>query len=268
MSQNPSQNVQDLFQSAADTGALSDDTMNVIATLDYGADIQQALGNIDADTFQGGEVFLGTVIIDDSSSIRFVSGNTEAVREGHNAMVGALKDTKQAKDVLLHARMLNSGIVYAYCAIPDVVLLVRSNYNPEGGTPLYDVTLATLASVIAKTQEFENGGITVRTMTFVVTDGADYGSHSQASDVQKLVRDMLRTEQHIIGGMGIDDGGQTDFRSVFKSMGIPDNQILTPKNTPSEIRKAWAMKSKSMVRASQNAGSFSKVALGGFGGNP
>ncbi len=266
-SANPSQNVQDLFQSAVDTGAISDDTLGVIQTLDYGVDIQNALGNIDADSFKGSEVFLGTVVIDDSSSIRFVAGNTEAVREGHNQMVAALDGTKQKKDILLHARTLNRGIVYAYCSIADVILLNTHNYNPDGGTPLYDVMLATLASVVAKTQDFEDQGLTVRTQTFAVTDGADCGSRSEASDVAKLVRDMLRAEKHIIGGMGIDDG-TTDFRSVFRSMGIPDNQILTPKNSPSEIRKAWAMKSKSMVRASQNAGSFSKVALGGFGSNP
>jgi Ca2+-binding EF-hand superfamily protein len=76
---------------------------------------------------------------------------------------------------------------------------------------------------------------------------------------------MLRTEQHIIAAMGIDDGGKTDFHQVFRSMGIRDEWILTPGSTPSEIRKAFGTFSKSAVRASQTATSFSQTAAGGFG---
>jgi len=67
--------------------------------------------------------------------------------------------------------------------------------------------------------------------------------------------------------MGFDDGAGTDFKQVFKEMGLRDEWILTPKTTPSEIRKAFQLFSQSAVRASQNAASFSKTALGGFG-NP
>jgi hypothetical protein len=76
---------------------------------------------------------------------------------------------------------------------------------------------------------------------------------------------LLRTESYIVGGMGIDDG-YTDFTAVFQTMGIQPEWILTPKNTPSDIRRAFGTISRSAVRASQAAGNFSQTALGGFGG--
>jgi hypothetical protein len=78
------------------------------------------------------------------------------------------------------------------------------------------------------------------------------------------VEDMLRQEKHIIAAMGIDDG-HTDFRQVFREMGIQDRWILTPGNSDQEIRRAFQTFSQSAVKASQGAGHFSRAALGGFG---
>jgi hypothetical protein len=119
---------------------------------------------------------------------------------------------------------------------------------------------------LAKTQEFEDNGVPCRTVTLILTDGADEHSRKQnAGTVKKLVTDMLMSEKHIIAAMGIDDG-RTDFRLVFKGMGIQDNWILTPGNSQSEIRRAFQVFSQSAVRASQGAKSFSQTAVGGFGG--
>ena len=76
---------------------------------------------------------------------------------------------------------------------------------------------------------------------------------------------MLMQETHIVAAMGIDDGGLTDFRSVFREMGFHDEWILTPANNPSDIRRAFQVFSQSAVRASQGAASFSQTAQGGSG---
>ena len=117
-----------------------------------------------------------------------------------------------------------------------------------------------LGTVLAKAQEFEDNGVPVRTVTLIITDGADM--HSQkatAKTVRSLVNDMLQTENHIIAAMGIDDGGQTDFRQVFQKMGIRDEWILTPGNSQKEIRQAFQVFSQSAVQISKSA------SLGGFG---
>jgi len=136
--------------------------------------------------------------------------------------------------------------------------MTTANYHPNLGTPLYDQTAVVLGTVIAKAQELAQAGIAVRTVTLIITDGGDYGStRCKPGDVKAIVADMLAQENHIVAAMGISDG-TTDFRAVFRSMGIPDRWILTPGNSASEIRRAFAVFSQSAVRASQGA------QLGGF----
>jgi hypothetical protein len=62
--------------------------------------------------------------------------------------------------------------------------------------------------------------------------------------------------------MGIDDG-RTDFRAVFRELGIPDAWILTPGNGASEIRRAFQVFSQSAVRVGQGAAG-APAALGAF----
>lgn len=255
-----------LFGSAVATGDLTAAAAQVINVPDYGAAIQAGIG-ISIDNVTASEVFLIGELDDDSTSIRFVTGNTEAVRSGHNHVIEALRDSKQGDGILSHCRYLNGHVLYPFCSIDQAVLMDATNFNPNGSTPLYDQTVVMLATMLAKAQEFLDAGVVCRTATLIVTDGHDEGSYrSRASDVKKIVMDMLRTERHIVAGMGISDG-RTDFHRVFGEMGIPFEWILTPKNNPSEIRRAFGVFSKSAVRASQAAtgAAFSKVAAGGFG---
>lgn len=236
-----------------------------------GPAIMAGLGDISLDDITTAEVILFTFLVDDSGSIRF-AGNAQAVRDGHNLVLDSLTGAKQSASVLISCRYLNDspgtdkGVLYPYVALDGAQRLDSSNYDPMGGTPLYDQTAVTLTGVAAKLAEFEQGGVAARAVTVIVTDGADcHSPHNRARDVEAIASGLLKTEQHIIAGMGIDDGS-TDFRHVFREMGIQDEWILTPGNTPSEIRRAFQVVSQSAVRASQTAGSFSQTALGGFGG--
>lgn len=122
------------------------------------------------------------------------------------------------------------------------------NYDPRLSTPLYDQSVVVLGTVLAKAQEFAACGVPARTVTLIITDGADCGSRrANADDVKNLVEDLLRSEEHVVAAMGIDDG-ETNFRAVFRAMGIPDEWILTPKNTGADIRKAFQVFSQSAMR--------------------
>lgn len=252
-----------LFGGANQTGVLSSGALAVIDVNDIGADIQDALG-VSVDDITASEVTLVSMLIDDSGSIRMGS-NAQIVRDGHNLVIDSLNASKQKNGILALCRYLNGTVLYPCAQLDQVVQMDTHNYNPNGGTPLYDETVTTLATVIAKAQDFSDNGIACRTVTLIVTDGADAGSRrSSANDVKKLVTDMLRQECHIVAFMGIDDG-YTDFTAVAQSMGVPDEWILTPGNSTSEIRQAFALFSQSAGRASQSGASFSQSAMGGFG---
>lgn len=260
----PAVNLGSLFVNAHQEGELSDRSLQALTIdADVGAQIQAGLG-IAPDDVPTSQVVLVTMMPDDSGSIRFAN-NAQNVRDGHNVVLDALVKSKQKDDVLVHCRYLNGHVLYPYRRLDGAERMTSKNYDPNLGTPLYDQAVVLLGTVLAKTRELEDAGVPVRTVTLLITDGEDAGSTRQTpKTVRPIVEDMLRKETHIVAAMGIDDG-TTDFRKVFREMGIPDNWILVPGNTPTEIRRAFQAFSQSAVRASQGAGHFSKTALGGFG---
>ncbi len=231
---------------------------------DLGARIQEGLG-IKVDDVQSSEVVLVTFMPDDSGSIQF-AGNAQVVRDGHNLVLDALARVEPARRDP-RAQPLPQR-PRALPVLPDRAGSAddRSRTtHPDRGTPLYDQTVVLLGTVIAKTQEFAGSGVPARTVTLIITDGGDQGStRAKAKDVKAIVRDMLAAENHIVAAMGVDDG-TTNFRDVFRAMGIEDRWILTPGNDAAEIRKAFLVFSQSAVKASQGGASFSRTAAGGFG---
>jgi hypothetical protein len=248
--------IKQLLDDAHTAGALSAKSLATLDVVDVGAQIQAGLG-VTIDDVAASEVVLLTMMPDDSQSIA-AAGNTEAVRDGHNFVLDALASSKQGGEVLAHTRYLNGHVLFPYTQLAHAQRLTAANYDPRLGTPLYDQSVVVLGTVIAKAQELAQAGIAVRTVTLIITDGADCGStRCKAADVAALVRDMLAQENHIVAAMGIDDGS-TDFKRVFREMGIPDRWILTPGNSASEVRRAFQVFSQSAVRAAAG------VQLGGF----
>jgi hypothetical protein len=256
-------NVNDLFGAAHDEGLLGADALNVLTNvIDLGQQIQAGLG-VPADAIAASEVILCSKLLDDSSSIE-AAGNTQAVIDGANGVIDALKSSKQGDSILVYSAFLNHGLLNPYTPLAQATLLNRSNYKPSGTTPLYDRSLVMLGTVLAKSQEFSDNGVPCRTVTLIVTDGEDVGSKATGKKVAPIVADLLRAETHIVAAMGIGGNGKF-FKSVFTEMGIPDQWILTPSSDPSSIRKAFQVFSQSAVRASQNAVQFSQQQIGGFG---
>jgi len=252
-----------LFDGAKADGELSDAAMAALSIPDLGAQIQAGLGVL-PDDVAASEVLLVTMMPDDSGSIRF-GGNAQSLREGHNLVLDALGASKSKEGVLVHTRYLNGKVLYPYCGLDGAVRMDSKNFDPNLGTPLYDQAVVLLGTVLAKSRQFAEAGVPARTVTLLLSDGADEGSvQSTAKDVAALVKDMMRAERHIVAALGVDDGG-TDFRKVFREMGIEDKWILTPGAGASEIRRAFAVFSQSAVRAGSGAGSFSAASVGGFG---
>lgn len=255
-----------LLKQANNEGTLAGDALKALQLVDLGQQFDDF--GITAEDYQGTEAIIVSVLVDDSGSIRFAS-NAQAVRDGHNGVIDALTGSKQLDQILMLTQYLSSGkVLNAFVLLENATRLDTHNYDPMGGTPLYDNILALLGRVLAKTQEYQTNGIPVRTVTLIVTDGHDEGSvRSTARDVSKVVTEMLMSEQHIIAAMGIDDG-RTNFHQVFTEMGVRPEWILTPQNNPSDIRKAFAVFSQSALRASQAGASFSQVAVGGGFASP
>lgn len=268
-----------LIDATQRTGVLSEVSMQALrrvtpGRLSLGAGIGQ---------YKEDSILLVASLIDDSSSLnitvekgsgvnRLVSrsvfhddskSNAEAVRIGHNAVIQALRESANPSAIWFHSRYLKGFELNSWNPLVNAKGLDRTNYRPEGGTPLYDETAAILGSIIAKSQEFRNNWVEVRTATLLVTDGEDTESRQQKADsIKSIVTDMYGMGIHIIAAMGIDDG-KTDFRKVFIQMGIHENLILTPGSSPDEIRRAFGLFGKMASRAVRHD-QFGNLLEGGF----
>ena len=201
--------VKKLLADAHARGALSLKSKAALDVIDVGSQIQAGLG-VTVDDVAASEVVLLTMMPDDSQSIA-QAGNVDAVKDGHNFVLEALRGSKQSGEVLAHTRYLNGHVLCPYTALDHAVAMTKANYDPGLATPLYDQTAVVLGTVIAKAQELAQAGIAVRTVTLIITDGGDYGStRCRPADVAAIVADMLAQENHIVAAMGIRDGS-TDF---------------------------------------------------------
>lgn len=272
-----------LLDTARRAGALSEASLQALKKANLG---KLDLGS-PANQYKADSVLLVAALIDDSGSLgvtvekdpetkRLVprsasfddpKSNAEAVRIGHNAVIQVLQDSERPSAVWFHTRYLNGHQLNPWNSLGMANRMDRNNYQSGGGTPLYDEIVTILGSIVAKSQDFRNRWVKVRTATLIVTDGADTESRLQTPvTVKNIITDMYNMGIHIIAAMGIDDG-QTDFRKVFIGMGIRENLILTPGSTPDEIRKAFGLFGK-MASQATDFQQFNKMLTDGFLGLP
>jgi hypothetical protein len=240
------------------SGALSQGSANTL--LETGtavANIDRALG----DASIASDLLLATLLVDDSPSI---APNIKEIHDGHSKMLEALAPDRAGTDVLVHTRALNYSIFSRYQALDKAARLTDDNFNRQTlrpGTPLYSQSVLALGAVLAKAQAEEDRGAQVRTFTLIISDGEDNQSGSiSASNVRFLVTDMLGfSTNHIVAGMGV--GGQTDFRRVFRSMGVPERWIFDVGTNADDLRAVFQKIARALRLAASPTG-FLQLAAG------
>lgn len=254
--------VNDLITSAAASGVVTPDTSQLI-TGNLGGMIIAGAGGIDAEDIYASDVTLVTLLIDASSSIAYAKLE-QAVRDGQNALVDALANSKEAGGILLAQWKFNSSqsVIHSYVGVSDATRLDHKSYRGAGSTVLYDAWFDACAANVAYAQQLRDGGTPCRSVVVVITDGDDTASQRTLRDCAKISRDLLASEQFVLAFVGVGD--EVDFRAIAKGMGIPDDCVAVQKNaTASTLRKVFNMVSQSAIRASQglinpgsNAGFF------------
>ena len=159
-------NLEELITSAENDDKISSQTASQLLQGNTLEQIEKGMG-ISANDFSGSEAMLITLLIDDSRSIEWAQ-NTRNIIDGHNIVLEALRKSKQAESMLVCCRYLNGTVLYPYTYLAEVPEMTVKNYNPDGGTPLYDQTMVVLGQVSAKAQEFEDAGIMCRTWTMIL----------------------------------------------------------------------------------------------------
>lgn len=209
------------------------------------------------------DILLVLLLLDDSGSIGS-SGNTQAVIDGYNGFIEALK--KAQGEIRVKTMFLNGygKPVTSFQHPNEVEAMTPQTYYPAGGTPLFPRSLEALSQVNCEAGQLALQGFTVRTMTFIFTDGGDTSGMS-ASQVRAAVIPMLASGMHIVGGCAVNDGC-TNFWQVFMAMGIPEQCIKVLKNDPDEIAQTMSSMGQTASEASIDPRSYENFSQTGFGG--
>lgn len=247
-----SNDLNSLFNTAAqgDSALVSLATSNVLMGSANNTLVVAGAAGADAENIESSETNLLTILIDNSPSIGY-SGLEDAVRDGYNAMIAKIANSKQADSQMIAVWTFNEtgNVVHSYVPVADAERLTAGNYKACGsGTALYDTWYNACAANVAYAQTLRNTGMTVRSTIVILTDGDDVCSRKKASECAALSRDLLKSEQFILAFVG---AGKSDFRATALSMGIPDKCIKSVNADPSDILHILDMVSKSQIAASQ-----------------
>lgn len=250
MSSKKTPDLNSLFSSAVDDGVLSSQSASLLSGHLGSVVIAGAAGQ-DLEDIQASDVTLVTLLVDASSSI--ASSRLEgAVRAGQGAMLDALSASREADGILLAQWCFNHDrrVLHSYVPLADAARLDKRNYKGSGATSLYDTWCEALAANVAYAQQLRDGGTPCRSAVVVITDGEDCGSSRSASDCAQLSRDLLASEQFVLGFVGV--GQEVNFRRVARDMGVPDAGIaVASAATPKALRDVFQMVSRSAIRVSQ-----------------
>ncbi len=259
----------DLFQEAQECGEISPASAALLTGLS--ARINKTMAILPVKPVVTDQTLL-CMLLDNSPSMESNRNHVAAV-EGHNLVVNSLMQARAINSVESLTMLLNPNPRYVqtitgdtddFCwgALRAAPRLDHKRYIHGGGTPLYDRSLETLGSVLARTKWWEDTyGVQVRSITLLMTDGEDNDSKATADNVAKVVGDMLAMEKHRIFFMGLGSS-IAGFERIATAMGIPTDCIGVVERDAKQIREKFQLFSQSAVALAANHGATISAGFG------
>jgi uncharacterized protein YegL len=239
-----SSNLRSLFKNSQQNGMSQQSVDLLVQNLDG----QTGLGCIGAqvDDLNTDDVTLLVILIDASGSMTSVQ---QDVIDAFNQMCRALADSKASDSILVSAWTFDDKpkLLFGYTPVDSVKDLDATTYTLGGATALYDGVMDGFTGIVAYGQDLRNNGIRTRSVVVVITDGGDNASGHSAASVKTVADDLIRQEFYTLAFVGMGDPNY--FKGVAAQMGFPE--VLTVKQSASDIRRALNMISGSVIRTSQ-----------------
>lgn len=240
--QQNSQSVVNLMSTLQQVGELSN-SFGALTVPDFAQQIAQA-ATLDPKSMQTPNPFLGSVVGDDSSSIRF-AGNMDNYCQASNFLLDELGFAGNAISIQLRYNFLNRGELFPFLPlvqldpvqsqqknrpvyVPNIHMpRLRTNsfrpthmhgrnqaydpaqkfvnFDPSGSTPMYDKVALETAVLIAEYAKFRALNRNTRGALCFVGDGADCGSVKTIDECAAIVTDAFNLETLVIYAIGLSD---------------------------------------------------------------
>ncbi len=202
--------------------------------------------NTPVDSIEQAEVMLLFVGIDTSSSMEdYESSMHKALQDFKESM----QDSKEEDQILIARANFNGEVdIAGYKSIHQF----DTSYNPDGMTSLYDCICIGSEKMLEYMTMLKKNGMHVRGVFSIFSDGVDNNSSNSISKAQIALNNLKKKEiatAIICFGSEAEGIGQSlDFKN-----------ILEVSSSPSELRKAFNVLSKSAIATSKAAGAADDV---------
>ncbi len=195
---------------------------------------------IDPDNIKTEKVTIVTVQLDDSGSMRDVGG---LVRECYARCLQELKEAGSRHDILVGAMTLGRGVIQPYVRLQDAKPLTPEDYTPfYDQSPIYFHTIEMLRHVVAKQAEVQLAGISARTISLILTDGANGSDRDDttAQQVKEVVEEVQSRRHSKIWGIGFESGARNGDSptAALLGMGLKPEFVKSPSD-PSGLIEAF-----------------------------
>jgi uncharacterized protein YegL len=224
--------------------------MNASTAPTVGTNANYDYGNQDPNDVMTDEVINAAFIIDVSISI---DEYVDELNTAYNGLKNELAGSHVGPKLFVSMTQFNDKIVsrggfQPIQSLPDIDF----RQHLGGNTALYDATLDGLTNAMNYRTSLEASGINVKTLIFIITDGADNSSRSDsAGKVSDIIKDISKQElshgsfTSILFGIGND---RPTFEKAHAQMGIEHLGVIT--NSAKDIRAMISFISQSISNSS------------------
>ena len=250
MSQNIN-NIKNLFNTGVDDEEITQQTSQILINGLDDTNIAGYMGT-DLDDIESDDVILVKLVLDRSWSMKDYENE---VRTSYDALIDALKESKQAKNMLVSTHLFagpdDSVILHGFQKVEEIDKIGRQYIAEGGSTAIYYNLRTALAGTYAYAKDLNDNGVRTKNLVCILSDGDDNSSRpanpaATSQEIQTISADYLRQENWILSYIGF---GPDNHDSITAKIGFPN--VLTAQQTASEIRKSMGLLSASIIRASQ-----------------
>jgi len=241
--------VTNLFTQAVSKNEIGADAADIMVS---GLNDTNILGctGVDANDLDTDIVTIACLVIDGSYSMK---DNEQVVREAYDELIiKAMKESKQAKDMLVSARIFDETekVLYGFKKVADIGK-IGSQYMAEGSaTMLYEAAVNAMTATRAYAKTLNDSGVLTKCVVAILSDGRNNcGKFMSPDPVKKVAQDCIKSEMFYLVYVGFKADPADNLDAIGKSMGFPN--VLTTTNNPHDVRAAMGLVSQSTIRKSQ-----------------
>lgn len=179
-------------------------------------------------------------IVDASGSMN--SWATE-MHESLEAARDAISGSKQNDEILIAKNNFNENIEsFGYQFAKDM----DTQYDPMGGTRLYDAIVGRVDSLEKYIEAIRNNGTIAHGFMIIFSDGMDNESRASLSDARNAIS-KLNNKEIPVAFMAFGD----EAKRIAKDLGISAKNTLDVTRDAHELRRVMNLVSKSAISASK-----------------